>query len=71
MDFILWQFDELRKQLAGRASSDPVLDESLDYVAQRYIKRPLLLDGRKSEVRFYWLIASVDPLLVLIYPEGT
>jgi hypothetical protein len=68
---ILWQFDELRKQLAGRASSDPVLDESLDYVAQRYIKRPLLLDGRKSEVRFYWLIASVDPLLVLIYPEGT
>ncbi len=41
------------------------------YIIQRYIKNPLLLDGRKSELRIYWLIASLDPLLVLMYKEGT
>ncbi len=41
------------------------------YVIQRYISNPLLLDGKKSEIRMYWLIASLDPFLVLLYPEGT
>ena len=41
------------------------------YIIQRYIKDPLLLDGKKSEIRMYWLIASLDPFLVLLYPEGT
>ena len=36
-----------------------------------HIKNPLLLEGRKSEVRLYWLIASLDPLLVLLFKEGT
>jgi hypothetical protein len=38
---------------------------------QRYIKDPLLLDGRKSEMRLYWLLASTDPLMVLLYTQGT
>ncbi len=41
------------------------------FVIQRYISNPLLLDGKKSEIRMYWLIASLDPLMVLLYPEGT
>lgn len=41
------------------------------FIIQRYISNPLLLDGKKSEIRMYWLIASLDPFMVLLYPEGT
>ena len=39
-----------------------------NYIVQRYIDRPLLLDGRKSELRVYWLVASLEPLVVLYHP---
>ena len=38
------------------------------YIVQRYIDEPLLLAGRKSELRTYWLVASLDPLVVLYHP---
>ena len=67
---ILWQFDELRDAYAHpeQFDFDPQTDR---YVIQRYIRNPLLLDGRKSEIRIYWLVASLEPLLVLMYREGT
>jgi hypothetical protein len=69
---IAWQFDWLRKELRKRGEITIKYEgRELEYVIQRYIKNVLLLDGRKSEIRIYWLIASVDPLLVLMYPEGT
>eukprot|EP01006_Ploeotia_vitrea_P033252 TRINITY_DN65380_c0_g1_i1.p1 TRINITY_DN65380_c0_g1~~TRINITY_DN65380_c0_g1_i1.p1 ORF type:complete len:472 (-),score=34.62 TRINITY_DN65380_c0_g1_i1:25-1248(-) len=37
---------------------------------QQYIHNPLLLNERKSEMRLYFFIANVDPLLVLAH-EGT
>ncbi len=39
-------------------------------IMQQYLENPLLLEGKKSEMRSYWLIASVHPLLVL-YHDGT
>ena len=39
-------------------------------LVQRYVERPLLLEGTKSEVRSYVLVACTDPLLVL-YHDGT
>lgn len=62
---ILWQLAHLK------SGDDPLLDAEQQYIAQRYIRQPLLLKGRKSEVRVYWIVASVDPLLVLMYREGT
>lgn len=67
---ILWQFEELRDAYAHPENFD--FDPQTDrYVIQRYIRNPLLLDRRKSEIRIYWLVASSDPLLVLVYREGT
>ena len=67
---VTWQFDGLR-QLYERVQADGAEEEISPYVAQRYIKNPLLLDQRKSEIRLYLLIACVDPLLVLLFGEGT
>jgi hypothetical protein len=41
-----------------------------DFVLQRYLLNPLLLGGKKMEIRSYWMIASVEPLIVL-YHDGT
>jgi tubulin polyglutamylase TTLL1 len=69
---IVWSFDWLRNDL--HKIEEVTLNyegQPQEYVVQRYIKNVLLLDGKKSEIRIYWLIASLDPLLVLMYPEGT
>jgi hypothetical protein len=38
---------------------------------QRYVLNPLLLNGKKMEIRSYWLVASIEPFVVLYYREGT
>jgi len=39
-------------------------------VVQRYIRDPLLLEGKKMEIRTYWVIAAIDPFLIF-YHDGT
>jgi len=69
---IVWKFAWLRDALRkGGKIAFGFQGRKHEYVIQRYIKNVLLLDGKKSEIRIYWLIASLDPLLVLMYPEGT
>lgn len=69
---VVWQFDWLRRELRkGRLPVFRYEGDEYEYIVQRYIRNVLLLDGKKSELRIYWLIASLDPLLVLMYPEGT
>jgi len=65
---IIWQFDELKQQ-----HQTPRFPYGKDdkYIIQKYIQNPLLLNDRKSEIRIYWLIASLSPLLVFLYKEGT
>jgi hypothetical protein len=37
---------------------------SLSLAAHRYISRPLLIKGRKFDIRVHWLVAWTKPLLV-------
>lgn len=41
-----------------------------DKVMQRYIRKPLLVNGLKHDLRIYVLIANVDPLIAFINEEG-
>jgi len=41
-----------------------------DVLVQRYLLNPLLLEGKKMEIRSYWVIVSVEPFIVL-YRDGT
>lgn len=77
---VTWKTSVLRRWAAASGRQYPELDADVEtlgiepsrkYIAQRYLKNVLLLDERKSELRIYWLVACLDPLLVLLYPEGT
>lgn len=69
---IEWQLGWLRQLLREGQPVEYLPDGSAEpRIIQRYIPNLLLLNGHKSELRLYWLIASLDPLLVVLYHEGT
>jgi len=63
----MWLEDPKASNDQYKCKSD---DNDEDIIAQRYLLNPLLLEGKKMEIRSYWVIASVEPFIVL-YRDGT
>jgi len=56
-----------------RSTLDPAFEKKVSQragVVQRYIERPLLLDGFKFDLRIYVAVTSYDPLKIYIFSEG-
>ena len=63
-----WKSDSRYKpDNANVAPADPQVEQ---YVVQRYIDSPLLLGGKKFDLRIYVLVMSYNPLTVYLYREG-
>ena len=51
-------------------NSKDIPKDNLDYIAQRYITNPLLVQGRKFHLRLYLVITNLNPLRALLHREG-
>lgn len=57
--FITTHFDELEDRFMGKTLS-------CDWVCQRYVQNPLLIDGLKFDFRIFATVVSLDPLEIHI-----
>jgi Tubulin-tyrosine ligase family len=46
------------------------VDATAAQVAQRYVARPLLLDGRKFDLRVYVLVLALQPMRIYMFDDG-
>ena len=44
--------------------------EGVEIIASKYLRKPLLVNGFKFDLRVYVLVLACDPLRVFIYKEG-
>ncbi|CUF24506.1 tubulin-tyrosine ligase, putative, partial [Bodo saltans] len=64
----------IMKEIDYKASDTTAPDMAripyMSYVVQEYIENPLIVDGRKLDLRLYVGVTSFDPLTVYLHNEG-
>ncbi|MCF6807954.1 tubulin--tyrosine ligase family protein [Thiotrichales bacterium 19S9-12] len=71
---ITWELNRIKQLLSKHNYKQKIYfdkQHAYRYIVQRYIQNPLLLNNKKSEIRIYWLIASLDPLIIYLFNQGT
>lgn len=64
-------FKALKSSLAGKQSIlEAEAKDVEDYIVQRYLQYPLLIGGKKFDMRLYALVTSFSPLKVYQYRRG-
>ena len=66
--FIITKLQQIKKWSNGRWASSKLSESS--YVISRYIEDPLLIGGKKFDLRLYVLVTSYRPLRVYMYQSG-
>ena len=51
-------------------NGEPSADLSTDYVISKYIKNPLLVGGKKFDMRIYCLVTSYNPIKAYLFQLG-
>ncbi|KAI8747711.1 protein polyglycylase TTLL10, partial [Biomphalaria glabrata] len=65
--FLLRSREEINQLLSEREAKSSWTRQVQMRIVQRYIHNPLLIDGRKFDIRAYMFIASTVPFLVLFH----
>ena len=65
--FIVNKLAQIKKWSNGRWAATPLKDA---YVISRYVEDPLLVGGKKFDLRLYVLVTSFRPLRVYLYAHG-
>ena len=68
--FLINKLSQLKKWSRESKSSLPVPTTRETYVISRYIGNPLLIGGKKFDLRIYVLVTSFRPLKAYIYKMG-
>ena len=68
--FIMKPWDSCQGKGIFLTKSYENLSRTERYIAQRYIRRPYLIENLKFDLRIYCLIYGCDPLRIFIYKEG-
>lgn len=55
---------------ALRTDIEQAVQSGEEWLVQRYIPSPLLIEGTKFTVRLYMLVTSLDPLRIYLHEEG-